>query len=176
MPSDPTPQPASSPLPPRRPIPRALLLGSLAAVAALPLLWWINASSSPQTPLGVHNGSLAPCPDSPNCASSTTDKPAARVNPLPFHGSAPESQARLKALVASLPNTRLVQESPGYLHFEFRTRICRFVDDVEFLLAEDTRVIHVRSASRLGYSDLGTNRRRIEAIHNAWTSTPPPQP
>jgi uncharacterized protein (DUF1499 family) len=174
MPSEPTPQPA--PKPPPRPIPRALLLSGLAAVATLPLLWWINASSTPKTPPGIHNGSLAPCPDSPNCASSQTDKPAARVEPLPFHGSAQESQARLKSLIASLPNTRLVQESPGYLHFEFRTRICRFVDDVEFLLADDARVIHVRSASRLGYSDLGTNRRRIEAIRNAWTSTPPPQP
>jgi uncharacterized protein (DUF1499 family) len=65
------------------------------------------------------------------------------------------------------PGATLVTQRPGYLHAECRTKWMGFVDDVEFLLDPAARVIHVRSASRLGRRDFGTNRERIEAIRAA---------
>ncbi len=59
---------------------------------------------------------------------------------------------------------RIVREQPGYLQAEFTSRMLGFVDDVEFVLEPTARVIHVRSASRLGYRDFGVNRERVEAI------------
>lgn len=70
-----------------------------------------------------------------------------------------------------MPRTRIRRDEAAYLHAEFRSLIFRFVDDVEFLLDADAGVIHVRSASRLGYSDLGVNRRRVEAIRQAFSAS-----
>lgn len=133
-----------------------------------PVLWTVNALVPRPANLGVREGRLADCPESPNCVSSQTADEAHRVDPLEF-GEDPESAVtRLKAILAASPGARLVEEKPGYLAYEFRTPVCRFVDDVEFLVEAPAKVIHVRSASRIGYSDLGANRRRVEAIRRRW--------
>ena len=75
-----------------------------------------------------------------------------------------EAKEALKAAVATLPRTRLVEEDGAYLHYEFTSLLLRFVDDVEFVLEEETKTIHFRSASRTGYGDFGVNRRRMEEI------------
>jgi uncharacterized protein (DUF1499 family) len=62
----------------------------------------------------------------------------------------------------------VITESNGYLYAEFTSTIFRFVDDVEFLIDVKAQVIHVRSASRLGTSDLGVNRTRVEKIRKSW--------
>jgi uncharacterized protein (DUF1499 family) len=78
-------------------------------------------------------------------------------------------------IIASLPRAKVMTDSDTYLHVEFRSLVFRFVDDVEFLADDDAKVIHVRSASRVGHSDLGANRRRIETIRARWpTSAPAP--
>jgi uncharacterized protein (DUF1499 family) len=76
--------------------------------------------------------------------------------------------AKLKRIVQAMPRTLIVTETPVYLHAEFTSAVMRFVDDVEFSLDEATRSINMRSASRLGKSDLGVNRRRIEEIRSKW--------
>ena len=78
---------------------------------------------------------------------------------------------RLKAVVLRLPRTRLISATPTYLHFECRSAIFRFVDDLEFLLDAERNVIHCRSASRLGYSDLSVNRQRVEQIRQTIANT-----
>lgn len=128
-----------------------------------------NARPTP----GLQAGRLAPCPASPNCVCSHDTDPAHAIAPLPFHGPAPAAMLALKRTIAGRPRVRVVAETPGYLHAEFRTAVFRFVDDVEFQLSEEERVIHVRSASRIGYSDLGTNRRRIEAIRREFAALNP---
>ena len=70
----------------------------------------------------------------------------------------------LKAIVESTPRTNIVEIRPDYLYAEYTSALLGFVDDVEFFFPPGGHLIHVRSASRLGYSDLGANRRRIEAI------------
>ncbi|MCI0653528.1 MAG: DUF1499 domain-containing protein [Methylococcaceae bacterium] len=107
---------------------------------------------------------LRPCPDSPNCVSSRADAGDHFVDPLSYTGSGRVAFAKLKGTLANFPGARMIQSSDSYLHAEFRTRWLKFTDDFEALLDEQQPVIHMRSASRIGYWDLGTNRRRVETI------------
>ena len=81
--------------------------------------------------------------------------------------------ARLKQLVLARPRMRLLEEGSGYLRFEATSALFRFKDDLEFLADDSAKVIHVRSGSRVGQSDLGTNRRRVEAIRQQFMATAP---
>ena len=119
--------------------------------------------------LGPSEGRLAPCPDSPNCVSSFETDDEHGIEPLQFNGSTEAAKTRIKEAVAAMPRTTLITEEERYLHFEFRSMIFRFVDDVEFLFEEDGTV-HLRSASRVGYSDLGVNRKRIEEIRTRYNN------
>ena len=122
------------------------------------------------TNLGVRDGRLAPCPDTPNCVCTQATDEAHRAEPLSYDGTAEEAMARLKAALATLPRTQIVTETPDYLHAECTSLVFRFVDDVEFLIDRERKVIHFRSASRVGRSDLGVNRRRMEALRQAFAA------
>jgi uncharacterized protein (DUF1499 family) len=108
--------------------------------------------------LGVRDGLLAPCKRSPNCVSSQAS-PADREHYIaPIRGTL----AAVKSAVQSMPRATVVSEKQSYLYAEFRTRLMRYVDDVEFYF--DGSVVQVRSCSRLGRRDFGVNRKRVEAI------------
>lgn len=121
--------------------------------------------------LGVKNGVLSPCPESPNCVSSLADDQSHGIDPLRFRGAPEVAFARLVQLLKGRSNTVIIEETDRYLRVELRTTF--FVDDGEFLLNRERNVIEVRSASRLGYSDLGKNRRRMEEIRRAFAETEP---
>lgn len=108
--------------------------------------------------------SLKPCPSSPNCVSSLAEDAPHRVPPLIWTGELAQAKARLRQAVLAAGDATFVVEADTYWHLEFRSRVFRFVDDVEFLFDRERRLIHVRSASRVGYSDLGVNRKRVETI------------
>jgi uncharacterized protein (DUF1499 family) len=121
--------------------------------------------------LGVQNGQLAACPASPNCVSSqasTTDKEH-YVAPIAYEGAGTETLAKLKNLIEGLERTTIIESSNTYLYAEFASKLMGFVDDVEFFVDDSAKVIHVRSASRLGQSDLGVNRQRIEDLRTQFT-------
>lgn len=143
------------------------VLLALLVLAPLVVLALMSALSRRPDNLGVHDGRLAACPATPNCVCTQADDDH-RIAPLAFTGSAAEAHARLKTVLASQPRTRIVTETPTYLHVECTSPLFRFVDDVEFLIDEKGSVIHFRSASRTGYSDLGANRARMEAIRQAF--------
>ena len=128
-------------------------------------------SGSRPTNLGIRDGRLAPSKRSPNCVSSQAD-PAGDVGhyvePLRIAGNADTAWARLRKTLAEWPRATIVSDSPGYLYAEFKTPLMGFVDDVEFMQADG--VVHVRSASRLGRSDFGVNRARVEAIRSRLAS------
>ena len=110
--------------------------------------------------LGVRDGRLAPCRRTPNCVSSQAD-PADRehyIAPIPFKGT----MADLRRLVESMERVTVIEARDNYLYAEYRSRLLRYVDDVELYL--DKGVVHVRSASRLGRRDFGVNRKRIEQL------------
>ena len=117
------------------------------------------------TNLGVTDGRLAPCKRTPNCVSSQAD-PADRehyIAPVAFRGS----MADLRRAVESMERATVIKAERNYLHAEFRTRLLRYVDDVELYYDERQGVVHVRSASRLGRRDFGVNRKRVEALRGA---------
>lgn len=138
-----------------------LLLGAGLALA-------IGCRMNQPPPLGAPQGRLLPCPGSPNCVCSQDADPDHQIAPLSCSGNADDALAGLKRLIAAQPRAKVTDEAPGYLRAEFRSRIFRFVDDVEFLVDAPRGVIHVRSASRVGYSDLGVNRQRVERLRAAW--------
>lgn len=124
--------------------------------------------------LGAVNGVLARCKASPNCISSQAQPqtdPGHYIEPLQAGSNPLLTWEALKRLLAELPRVNVVQDHDGYLYAEFSTPLMGFVDDVEFLLAGE--VIHVRSASRLGHSDLGVNRARVEAIRSKLSAMKP---
>src|SRR6476659_6245836 len=106
------------------------------------------------------------CPDSPNCVSTLTPSQDSRhaIAPYRFSRTKSDAKALLKTVIAGLPRTRLVEEDETYLHYEFTSLLLRFVDDVEFLFDDETKTIHLRSASRTGYGDMGVNRKRMEQV------------
>lgn len=142
----------------------------LLAVALLPIVsfYILSLMAARPTNLGASNGRLTPCPGSPNCVCTQADDAGHRIAPLEFRGPSAAAMQRLKAVIATQPRMKIVSETDTYLHVEATTRIFRFVDDVEFLIDEAGGVIHFRSASRVGYGDLGTNRIRMERIRAAW--------
>ena len=137
----------------------------LAVLPAVLVMGAVLASVSCQSvPMKPSDGRLPDCPGSPNCVNTQ----AGDLPSLAFEGPATEAMARLRAIVESMPRATVVEADDAYLHAEFRSAVFRFVDDVQCLLDEQAGVIHVRSASRVGYSDLGVNRRRVEALQAAW--------
>ena len=116
------------------------------------------------TNIGIVSGKLAACPASPNCVSSFSQDAEHQIEPLTYISSATEAMAKLKGAIESLAKTKIITATDNYLYAEFTSALMGFVDDVEFLVDDGAKVIHVRSASRLGESDLGVNRKRIETI------------
>ncbi|MCX5721642.1 MAG: DUF1499 domain-containing protein [Nitrospirae bacterium] len=107
---------------------------------------------------------LRPCPASPNCVSTQAQDEGHAIAPFRYRKARADAKEALKAIVQSLPRTKLVEEDETYLHYEFTSLLLRFVDDVEFLFDDEAKTVHFRSASRTGYRDFGVNRQRMEAI------------
>ncbi|NJK53148.1 MAG: DUF1499 domain-containing protein [Leptolyngbyaceae cyanobacterium SU_3_3] len=140
---------------------------ALAQPISEPVLALFSFSGPRPTNLGLQNGSLADCPSTPNCVNSqTTDQPHG-IAPLRYTSTPEEAFANLKQTIQAQPRTKIVGESENYLYAESTSQLMGFVDDVEFYLDKNAGVIQVRSASRLGESDLGVNRQRIESIRTA---------
>ena len=126
----------------------------------------LQGCSSIMPNLGVENGKLAACPSSPNCVSSQ-DEGKHFIEPLVVKGTNVEAHNKVVAVLGSLKRVKVVTNEERYIHAEFTSAVFRFVDDVEFLFSEalgEGVVIDIRSASRVGHSDFGVNRKRMEAI------------
>ncbi len=150
------------------------LLGKVAvAVILLLFLWGVarvvikTVSQRPSGP-GLQGDQLLPCPNSPNCVTSQGGVGAQAMSPWPMVGSAAEASERIEAVLSARPDARVIERRDGYYHAEFTTRLLGFIDDVEILLDDSNHVVHFRSASRLGYGDLGTNRARMEELGAAY--------
>lgn len=111
---------------------------------------------------------LSPCPETPNCVSTQTDQERKKRDPIPFTGSVSAVREKLKRVVGNMPRTTLIEEDDNYLHYTFQTWPIPYLDDVEFLIVPEEGVIHYRSASRVGHSDLGVNSRRMKKVVAAF--------
>jgi uncharacterized protein (DUF1499 family) len=137
------------------------------SVVALLIVWtgwlaWLSHTS--KTPdVQLVDGHLRPCPETPNCVSSESVAPLSRIEPLRFKGAPQAAWADLESSIRDLGGT-VVEQREGFLRATFTSRVFRFVDDVEFRMVAEEGVIHLRSASRVGRSDMGVNRERVERL------------
>jgi uncharacterized protein (DUF1499 family) len=116
------------------------------------------------------SGRLASCPDSPNCVSSDAIDPSHHVSTFAIILPATEAWRLVREAVNDIPRTTITEVTDHYLHAECRSAVFRFVDDLELELRPGERIIAVRSASRIGYSDFGVNRRRVERLRSVLQS------
>jgi len=135
---------------------RLSLLGP-ALVATLIASVMAEPSKSPES-------DIRPCPDRPNCVSSRAPEGPRKMDPIQYQGSAEDARRRILEIMRTFPRATITQSSGNYLKVEFRSAIFSFVDDVEFEFDDAAKLIHFRSASRLGYYDFGVNRRRMKKI------------
>jgi uncharacterized protein (DUF1499 family) len=143
-----------------------------ALIALIALIIFVGApmglfSGTRPDNLGVRDGRLAAPKRTPNNVHSQIDvraDAAHYIEPLRYGGDARQAWAALRQVIEGMPRARVVTSKPDYLHAEFSTRLMGFVDDAEFFLDAKAGVIQVRSASRLGRSDFGVNRERIESM------------
>ncbi|MCW7470288.1 DUF1499 domain-containing protein [Leptospira kanakyensis] len=130
------------------------------------LLFLIGCTGTRPDYLGIKGERLADCPKTPNCISSfanPTDNEHYRSS-IPYKKSLVEANTILKVKLEQMPRTKLIKVDSNYIYTEFTSLIMRYVDDVEFYFDEKNKLLHFRSASRLGKSDLGVNRKRIELV------------
>ena len=112
--------------------------------------------------------SLKPLSGSPNAVSTETSIEALRMDPLPYAQDRAQSMESIKMVMGQLPRTELVKETSDTLHYVVTSKVMRFKDDVEFRFDDETRQIEFRSASRLGYSDFGVNRNRMQDVSERY--------
>jgi uncharacterized protein (DUF1499 family) len=123
--------------------------------------------STPSHASSTSNKTLAPCPNRPNCVSSQTQDATHYIAPFEILGDPNNAWSALRNAVIGKGRMVITHETTDLLTAEATSLVFRFVDDISAILDVDANVIHIRSASRIGYSDLGVNRRRIESLREA---------
>jgi uncharacterized protein (DUF1499 family) len=111
---------------------------------------------------------LPACPPTPNCVSTQAERTRQRMEPIPYTGPLSAARERMRRVLQSLPRTTIVEEGPDLLRAKARSLIFRFVDDVEIRFDDAAKLIHFRSAARLGRRDFGVNRQRMETVRQAF--------
>lgn len=141
--------------------------GTTGRLSAICLLLLLTACGSNNVTTGIVDGSLTPCPESPNCVSSDASDELHRTEPYRLKVAPTQAWRGLRDVVEAQARVTVMSADDTYLHVEVRSAIFRFVDDAEFHLRAQEGIIAVRSASRVGYGDLGVNRKRVETIREA---------
>jgi uncharacterized protein (DUF1499 family) len=107
---------------------------------------------------------LPECLNNSHCVSSSAIDSAYHIDPFPIYKEGKISLTILAQLIQSLSRTKIIECNEVYLHATFESRIFRLIDDVEFLVNEEQKILEVRSASRLGFLDFGVNRKHLENL------------
>ncbi|MGK7933084.1 MAG: DUF1499 domain-containing protein [Microcystaceae cyanobacterium] len=134
--------------------------------AALPIVKSIFAGNPPKN-IGISKGHLSACPASPNCVLSQDPDASHAIEPISYQSDRNTAKETLLKVLSVVPNTTVIEDDGDYIRAQSVSRIMGFIDDLEFYFAPNEKIIHIRSASRLGESDLGVNRRRLEQIRLA---------
>lgn len=148
-----------------------IIFVTIFAFIALPVVQftlWASASESIQPELGTVAGQLRDCSDSVTCAYTAASRPHQRVPALTIQEPAEGALARMKTLVEARPKVKVIQSTKDYLHAEFRDGLMGAVEDLEVLAVEGAGELQVRSSSRVGIIDLGSNRKRVNDLTSAF--------
>lgn len=129
---------------------------------------YVDMNNDAPEGLGVNEGLLAPCPDMPNCVSSqaSADDAEHYVEPIFYHSTVKEAQLKVEQYLLSNDEARILDSRLGYSHIVINSALFGFKDDLELYFPEADSVMHVRSASRVGYDDLDGNRERVRQIRD----------
>lgn len=125
-----------------------------------------GCSNISKNPLGTRKEeSFCILLDAPNYVTSVTkEKDFRYIEPIKYNGNKKLAKEKIRKILLKDKHITIIKEDENYIHAESRSAIFKFVDDLEFYFPEDQNIIHIRSKSRLGYSDLGVNNRRLEKI------------
>ena len=125
---------------------------------------WYNTEYAHAKNLGLSKGQLIECGKNPNCVSSQTTQSSMRIAPINASDTPELTWLMLRDLVETIPQAILITENETYRHYQFTTPLMGFIDDVELLYDRKKQLIQVKSASRVGQSDFGANRKRVELL------------
>ena len=125
---------------------------------------WYNTEYAHAKNLGLSKGQLIECGKNPNCVSSQTTQSSMRIAPINASDTPELTWLMLRDLVETMPQAILISENETYRHYQFTTPLMGFIDDVELLYDRKKQLIQVKSASRVGQSDFGANRKRVELL------------
>ncbi|MFO8041755.1 MAG: DUF1499 domain-containing protein, partial [Alkalispirochaeta sp.] len=141
---------------------------ALAMVVGLVVLNRTQGGRSVGSPK-LAEGTLAPCPESPNCISTRAPAEDTRhfVDPIPVAGEPDKVIAALAAIMEEQPRMRVIERGDRYVRATATSTLFRFVDDVDFLVDSEAGLLHMRSASRVGQGDIGVNRKPYEFFRDA---------
>jgi uncharacterized protein (DUF1499 family) len=121
--------------------------------------------------VGLKDGKLRPCGDTPNCVCTQDLAAGHRIEPIRYAVTQDEAWERLIMVIRQMTQSTIVKADPNYIHVEFRSALFEFVDDAEFLFDDAAKLIHFRSAARKGYYDFGVNRKRMEEMRKRFTGS-----
>lgn len=107
---------------------------------------------------------LSGCDNLLNCTSSTANTNKNLIEPIAYQGASTEVIAKIATLISKQKGTKVKTQNANYLHATYKTLLVGYTDDLELLVDQNSGVLNIRSASRIGRSDLGANRKRIEAL------------
>ncbi len=150
---------------------KILLSLGVVLVVGIPVLILVVRAFPPGTPpgLGVNEGRLAACPPTPNCVTTQSGNADQLMPAISYTITQEEAATRLLQIVNGMDRTQIITSRPDYIHATFRSLVWGFVDDIEFFIDPDAKLIHFRAAARLGRSDAGVNRARMEEISQAFS-------
>jgi len=140
----------------------------LLVVIALFVTFMVVKNNMTPSNLGVKNGLLKQLSSKPNGVSSQTDDESKYVNPLPFVNDLETTKGQVKFACDQYGGFKVITETDDYMHVVFTTGKMKYHDDVEFFFDVENEIVHFRSQSRIGYSDMGLNRDRYDAIASSY--------
>ncbi|GEN53062.1 DUF1499 domain-containing protein [Halobacillus faecis] len=120
--------------------------------------------------IGVKNGRLSDCPKSPNCVSTQTEQEEKKMTALAFSKDLETTKSVIKEVLSEMERTAVETENENYIHAVVESKWMKFKDDVEFYFDQEEEVVHFRSASRVGYSDFGVNKKRMKDFSEHYES------
>ena len=137
------------------------------ALVLISTMSFLSCMSERPENLGLKDGRLSNCPDKPNCVCSFQSDDKHFIEPLSYKNNDTEVHEKIVRALKELPRTKIITETETYIHAECTSLIFRFTDDLEIYIDNGQKLVHFRSASRVGHSDLGVNRKRVEQIKSA---------
>lgn len=125
-------------------------------------------NSKPQVALGIDKGRFHELSSKPNCVSTQTSQEEKRIDPMPFKSSLEASKEAVKKALDAYGSIVIQEETNDYIYAIATTGLMKYHDDIEVYFDESKGQVHYQSSSRAGYSDMGLNRKRFEAISSVY--------